>query len=210
MYVPVLVRAQYFAPTPSISAPFAKKHVKTRLNHKIVRNLHAPRLAPPYLCQKNQMKFTTQDTSSTAAPSPPVPPPMTQSPASAAQAATHFRFIRAISVLHCYTQSCLCTVAANSPPPPPGWQLSLCHRCPGMSPTPRSAQYPVSHGCHHLPGWRITSPLVIIVALGHRLRRRRSGDRSAAPIDIYHATRRAEVRSAGGDPFPFYPCNPWC
>ena len=123
---------------------------------------------------------------------------MTQSPASAAQAATHFRFIRAISVLHCYTQSCLCTVAANSPPPPPGWQLYMCHRCPGMSPTPRSAQYPVSHGCHHMPGWRITSPLVIIVALGHRLRRRRSGDRSAAPIDIYHATRRAEVRSAGG------------
>ena len=28
-----------------------------------------------------------------------------------------------------------------------------------MSPTPRSAKYGVTHGCHHLPGWRKCPPL---------------------------------------------------
>ena len=33
-----------------------------------------------------------------------------------------------------------------------------------MSPTPRSAKYPATHGCHHLPGWLKCSPWVIVSA----------------------------------------------
>ena len=32
-----------------------QKHVKIRLNHQIVRNLHAPRIAPPYLCKQKSL-----------------------------------------------------------------------------------------------------------------------------------------------------------
>ena len=32
-------------------------------------------------------------------------------------------------------------------------------RAPRMSPTPRSAKYGVTHGCHLLPGWRKCPPL---------------------------------------------------
>ena len=31
-------------------------HVKIRLNHQIVRNLHAPGIAAPYLCTKKNQK----------------------------------------------------------------------------------------------------------------------------------------------------------
>lgn len=115
MYVPVLVRAQYFAPTPSISAPFAKKHVKTRLNHKIVRNLHAPRRAAPYLCQKlprlwssSSLSVIVSDDGGVAIAalrqSTSTMPPVERK--CAAQAATHFRFIRLIRGVDCYTQCC--------------------------------------------------------------------------------------------------------
>ena len=71
---------------------------------------------------------------------------------------------------------------------------------PGMSPTPRSAKYPATHGCHHLPGWRKCPPPVIVSAIGgegvvwcscHRLRRRRRGRRCASPWDylFYRAYR---------------------
>ena len=51
---------------------------------------------------------------------------------------------------------CLCLaemerfVVADSLPPPPGWRFLCASRRPGMSPTPRSAKYPATHGCHHL------------------------------------------------------------
>ena len=41
---------------------------------------------------------------------------------------------------------------ADSLPPPPGWRFLCASRRPGMSPTPRSAKYPATHGCHHLRG----------------------------------------------------------
>ena len=41
---------------------------------------------------------------------------------------------------------------ADGLPPPPGWRFWGHALAPGMSPTPRSAKYPVSHGCHHLRG----------------------------------------------------------
>ena len=53
---------------------------------------------------------------------------------------------------------CLCLaemelfVVADSLPPPPGWRFLCASRRPGMSPTPRSAKYPATHGCHHLRG----------------------------------------------------------
>ena len=37
-------------------------------------------------------------------------------------------------------------------PPPPGWRFWGHALAPGMSPTPRSAKYPVSHGSHRLRG----------------------------------------------------------
>ena len=46
--------------------------------------------------------------------------------------------------------------------------IYMCHRRPGMSPTPRSAQYPATHSCHHLRGgenvrlWSSSSPSVIV------------------------------------------------
>ena len=35
---------------------------------------------------------------------------------------------------------------------------------PRMSPTPRSAKYGATHGCHRLPGWRKCPPLGIVSA----------------------------------------------
>ena len=37
-------------------------------------------------------------------------------------------------------------------PPPPGWHHGAPIGGPRMSPTPRSAKYGVTHGCHHLRG----------------------------------------------------------
>ena len=51
---------------------------------------------------------------------------------------------------------------SDSLPPPPGWHYIYATAAPRMSPTPRSAKYGATHSCHHLPGWRITSPSVII------------------------------------------------
>ena len=61
------------------------------------------------------------------------------------------------------------------------WSGTACHRlrggnyicvlgAPGMSPTPRSAKYPATHGCHHLPGWLKCSPWVIVSAGGGAVR----------------------------------------
>ena len=65
-----------------------------------------------------------------------------------------------------------------------GWRLLCASRRPGMSPTPRSAKYPATHGCHHLRGggnvrlWSSSPP-------------RRRGGRCAAPWDylFYRANR---------------------
>ena len=54
------------------------------------------------------------------------------------------------------------TATADSLAPPPGCDLGATFTRPRMSPTPRSAKYGATHSCHHLPGWRITSPSVII------------------------------------------------
>ena len=52
---------------------------------------------------------------------------------------------------------------------------------PRMSPTPRSAKYGATHGCHRLPGWRKCPPFVIVIAFCHRLRRRRWGCDTSRP-----------------------------
>ena len=46
IYPQLYWRNLHFIPT------IAKMHVKIRLNHQIVRNLHAPGFAAPYLCTK--------------------------------------------------------------------------------------------------------------------------------------------------------------
>ena len=215
MYVTVLVRAQYFAPTPSISAPFAKKHVKTRLNHKIVRNLHSPRLAPPYLCKKNQMKFTTQDIINenlerrrTLTARATAYDPITGERSAGGDPFPFYPFNQCSSLLHA---ELLMHCGSKQPATASGVAIIYVSSLSG-----HVADTPVGS----IPGFaRLPPPAGVAnyLASGHHRRSRSSSPTTAEWRSQRCANRHLPCHPSSGsaqrrrcEPFPFYPFNPWC